>query len=195
MGGGTRGAIAPRCAPPLGGSHPSGYGRSAHRVPFARETAIDNFWVSVFPGSGLTQTATSIYNHTGLAGLLSSTDCITGIPMHRAMQAAMRRLAAVGTADGRARGWRRRRHRHRLRLRLCACLHRHRLHAACSAAVQPMLMYALMFMFTCIACALHADSNRWVRSIAHAGTLSITPSSPSRLSAASGPAEWCGASS
>ena len=26
--------------------HPSGYGRSAHRVPFARETAIDNFWVS-----------------------------------------------------------------------------------------------------------------------------------------------------
>ena len=44
VGGGTRGAIAPRCAPPLGGSHPSGYGRSAHRVPFARETAIDNFW-------------------------------------------------------------------------------------------------------------------------------------------------------
>ena len=36
----------------------------------------------------------------------------------------MRRLAAAGTADGRARGWRWRRHRHRPRhrLRFCACI-------------------------------------------------------------------------
>ena len=83
VGGGTRGATPPRCAPPL-------LGRS-DRV------------ISGFPGSGLTQTATSIYNHTGLAGLLPSTDCIHAYRCTEQCR-RLRRLAAAGTADGCARG-------------------------------------------------------------------------------------------
>ena len=105
VGGGTPtpGAPPPHTGRPWWFTDPSGYGRSAHRVPFARETAIDNFWVSVFPGSGLTQTATSIYDHTGPAGLLPSTDCIHAYRCTEQCR-RLRRLAAAGTADGCARG-------------------------------------------------------------------------------------------
>ena len=68
----------------LGSFYPEGHSLPAHQVPCGRWRS----WVYVIAnrgrfgsfsgrsGSGLTQTATSIYNHTGLAGLLPSTDCI-----------------------------------------------------------------------------------------------------------------------
>ena len=183
VGGGTRGATAPRCAPPLPGWSDQAFsdGRSGERFLGFRGVVLRRLPLAytIIPVWRAYCPAQTAYRHTD-AQSNAGGDAATGCGRHGGWARSRRR---------------RRRHRHRHRLRLRACRHRHRLHAACQLLCSMMCILMLKCSCSCFAGALHAGGEHDGRAGRARRRLVDHARRRHRRLAASGPAKCCGASS